>query len=206
MITIVDYGSGNVRAIANIYERLNIDYRIADSPNSLENSSKIILPGVGAFDQTIGHLHESGLEPVLQNLVLEKLVPVLGICVGMQIMGDSSEEGKKAGLGWIKGTVRKFDEYKLMDKPKIPHLGWNSVHAVNRLKLFEDIDEQKGFYFLHSYYFDPSDSENIMSQTVYGSKFASSIHKNNIYGVQFHPEKSHSNGIKLLKNFAELIC
>jgi imidazole glycerol-phosphate synthase subunit HisH len=170
----------------------------------LSSSNKIILPGVGAFDQTIGHLHESGLEPVLQKLVVEKSIPVLGICVGMQIMGDSSEEGKKNGLGWISGTVRKFDENKLMDKPKIPHLGWNSVHAVDQINLFEGIDIQKGFYFIHSYYFDPVDTENIMSITRYGDEFASAIHKSNIYGVQFHPEKSHSNGIKLLKNFAEL--
>lgn len=204
MITIVNYGSGNVRAIANIYERLNIDYRIADSPSSLESSSKIILPGVGAFDQTIGHLHESGIEPVLQNLVIEKSVPVLGICVGMQIMGDSSEEGKKNGLGWISGRVRKFDLYKLMNKPKIPHLGWNSVRAVNQINLFEGIDIQKGFYFIHSYYFDPVDTEHTMCVTTYGDEFASAIYKSNIYGVQFHPEKSHSNGIKLLKNFAEL--
>lgn len=204
MITIVDYGSGNIRAIANIYERLNIDFRIVNSPEALKNAEKLILPGVGAFDQTIGKLHDSGLEAVLHKLVLADKIPVLGICVGMQIMAESSEEGHKQGLDWIKGKVKKFDERELTHKPKIPHLGWNSVHAVNHEKLFNGINEQKGFYFLHSYYFDPEFDANIMSKTIYGSEFASAINDANIYGVQFHPEKSHSNGIKLLKNFAEL--
>jgi glutamine amidotransferase len=204
MITIINYGSGNVRAICNIYERLKIPFQIANTPKEVNDCERIILPGVGAFDETISMLDESGFRPVLDHQVLTNKIPVLGICVGMQILADKSEEGSLPGLGWIHGKVKKFDKNILLSKPKIPHLGWNSVKVTKSNTLFQNVDENQGFYFLHSYYFDCADPEDVMSTTFYGKDFTSSINHSNIYGVQFHPEKSHTNGINLLKNFANI--
>lgn len=204
MITIINYGSGNIRAIANIYERLNIPFKIANSPDAVTGAEKIILPGVGAFDETISMLDASGFRSVLDHEVLINQIPVLGICVGMQILAKKSEEGSLHGLGWIDGEVRKIDKALLKSKPKIPHLGWNSINVTKKSVLFEEVDEEQGFYFLHSYYFECADHKDIMSTTSYGKNFASSVNHKNIYGVQFHPEKSHHNGVNLLKNFANL--
>jgi glutamine amidotransferase len=204
MITIINYGSGNINAIGNIYDSLNIPFKIANNPSQVENSEKIILPGVGAFDETISMLDESGFRKILDEEVLSKKVPVIGICVGMQILAKSSEEGTLPGLGWIDGVVKKIDKSILMHKPKVPHLGWNSVNIKKDSKLLEGIDEEEGFYFLHSYYFECNNQNDILSTTNYGKEFSSAVNNNNIYGVQFHPEKSHHNGVKLLQNFAKL--
>jgi glutamine amidotransferase len=204
MITIINYGSGNISAIGNIYERLRVPFKIADSPSDVKGAEKIILPGVGAFDETISMLDESGFREVLDKEVLEKKVPALGICVGMQILGNKSEEGKLPGLGWINGEVKKIDKSLLSQKPKIPHLGWNSIEVVKKNSLYENVNPEDGFYFLHSYYFECFNDEDVLSRTFYGKNFASSVNNNNIYGVQFHPEKSHHNGIRLLENFAKL--
>ncbi|MGN6540263.1 MAG: imidazole glycerol phosphate synthase subunit HisH [Ginsengibacter sp.] len=204
MITIINYGSGNISAIGNIYDRLHIPFTVANTPSEVNGAEKIILPGVGAFDETISMLDESGFRKILDEKVLENKVPVLGICVGMQILSDKSEEGKLPGLGWINGQVQKFDKSLLTDKPKIPHLGWNSVAIKKATDLFNNVIDEDGFYFLHSYYLECSNAEDVMSETFYGKNFASSVNNNNIYGVQFHPEKSHHNGITLLENFAKL--
>ena len=204
MITIIDYGSGNIRAIANIYEKLNISYLIAKNPDDVIGAKKIFLPGVGAFDETISKLDEIGFRSVLDKEVLENKVPILGICVGMQILAETSEEGSLKGLGYIKGHVKKLDASKLDEKPKLPHLGWNSIEIKRKSSLFDNIDPQKGFYFLHTYYFKCSNNNDILSTTHYGNSFSSAINDNNIFGFQFHPEKSHSNGINLLHNFAKL--
>ncbi len=203
MIKIVNYGSGNIRAIGNIYDRLGILYDIADTPESLKNASKIILPGVGAFDETMGMLNKSGFRNVLDELVLLNHIPILGICVGMQILSEGSDEGDLEGLGWIKGRVKKIDKDLLPAKPKLPHLGWNSIKIKKYSKLLNSIDETTGFYFIHSYYFECFYPEDELTSTVYGKEFSSSINKENITGVQFHPEKSHLNGITLLKNFSQ---
>lgn len=204
MITIIDYGSGNIRAIGNIYDKLKIDYKIVKSPEEVIGAKKIFLPGVGAFDETISMLDKTGFRKVLDFEVLQNKVPIIGICVGMQILAESSEEGKLNGLGYIKGKVRKMDASLLSQKPKLPHLGWNSIEIMRQSDLLKNIDSELGFYFLHSYYFECENKENILATTNYGEPFASAINHNNVYGIQFHPEKSHHNGINLLHNFAKL--
>lgn len=204
MITIIDYGSGNIRAIGNIYDTLKIDYKIAKSPEEVFGAEKLFLPGVGAFDETISKLDQTGFRKVLDIEVLQNKVPIIGICVGMQILAESSEEGKLLGLGYIKGKVKRIDESLLNQKPKLPHLGWNSIDIMRQNDLLKNIDSILGFYFLHSYYFECENKEDILMTTTYGKSFASAINHDNVYGIQFHPEKSHHNGIKLLHNFANL--
>lgn len=204
MITIIDYGSGNIRAIANIYERLKVDYKIARTPEEVNGAKKIFLPGVGAFDETIAKLDSIGFRAVLDKEVLENKVPIIGICVGMQILAESSEEGSLQGLGYIKGRVKKIDATLLPQKPKLPHLGWNSIEIKRESPLLTDIDPLKGFYFLHSYYFECTHEEDILTCTHYGKEFSSAVNRENVFGIQFHPEKSHSNGVNLLHNFAKL--
>jgi len=204
MIGIINYGSGNVQAIANIYNRTNFQYKIIQDPEQLKNVDKLILPGVGDFDETIKVLDSSGLRNALNEEVLVKKKPVLGICVGMQILSNDSEEGTQKGLGWINGNVKKFDILKIKDKPFIPHMGWNNVVPQIKHDLFNKIDIELGFYFVHSYFFQPLSSDNILGTTFYGEEFTSAVFNDNIFGVQFHPEKSHSNGIQLLSNFASI--
>jgi len=204
MIGIIDYGSGNVQAIATIYKNLNINYQVITKPEDLGKADKLILPGVGAFDATMQQLIDSGLKDKLNELVLGKKVPILGICVGLQVMGYKSEEGNLPGLGWIAGKVSRFDENKIKFKPKLPHMGWNTINDVQNHKLFEGIDLDFGFYFVHSFYFECEEEQNILTTSNYGGEFTSSIYANHIFGTQFHPEKSHGNGVQLFKNFAEL--
>jgi len=205
MIVIVDYGSGNIRAIANIYDKLRIEYTITGSIAEIESADKLILPGVGAFDETILKLNANGFREILDRKVLNHKIPVLGICVGMQMLADSSEEGQLPGLGWIHGRVRKFDKTRIPNKPKIPHLGWNSINVEKISPIMQDIVCDEGFYFIHSYYFECDNTDDVLCTTEYGDyTFHSAINRANIYGVQFHPEKSQDNGIQLLKNFAEL--
>jgi glutamine amidotransferase len=207
MIGIIDYGSGNIQAIATIYKNLNIKYQVITKPEDLEKADKLVLPGVGAFDTTMQQLIDSGLKDKLNELVIDKKVPILGICVGLQVMGYGSDEGVLPGLGWIPGQVKKFDETKIELKPKLPHMGWNVINDTRNHHLFNGIDNDFGFYFVHSFYFECEIEENILTTSNYGGKFTSSIYANHIFGTQFHPEKSHRNGIQLLKNFFELeIC
>lgn len=204
MITIIDYGSGNINAIKNIYERLNITFELATTKEQIIKADHIILPGVGAYDETISTLHEKGFTEVLKKIVQKEKVPILGICVGMQMLADNSEEGTLNGLGWIHGKVKKFNKNHISHKPKIPHLGWNSIKIIRDCPIFKDIDPEIGFYFVHSYYYECDDLANVICETVYGRAFHSAVNYKNIYGVQFHPEKSHDNGIQLLRNFANL--
>jgi imidazole glycerol-phosphate synthase subunit HisH len=204
MIAIINYGLGNVQAFANIYKRLGIPAAIASNARELQNADRIILPGVGAFDWAMARLQQSGLRDKLRELVIEKRLPVLGICVGMQILADRSDEGNLPGLGWIKGEVKKFSEYAFGQKTRLPHMGWNDVIPKNGCRLFKELQSAARFYFLHSYYFSPESQEDVLSVTDYGGPYASSVGSENIFGVQFHPEKSHQWGIQLLKNFAEI--
>ena len=204
MIAIVNYGSGNIQAIQNIYTKLRIETFFATTPEDLASADKIILPGVGAFDEAMTHLNNSGMRDALDQFALVDKKPVLGICVGMQVMANSSDEGIMKGLGWFDATVRKFDESKIEFKPKLPHMGWNEIRAKQEHVILNNVDSEKGFYFIHSYYFDAHDAEDVFLETNYGSDFCSAVKRKNIFGFQFHPEKSHSNGINLFKNFAEL--
>ena len=204
MITIIDYGSGNIRAIGNIYDTLKIGYKIAKSPEEVMGAEKLFLPGVGAFDETISMLDKTGFREILDFEVMQNKIPIIGICVGMQILAESSEEGKLPGLSYIKGKVKKLDATLLNQNPKLPHLGWNSIEITRESSLLNNIDSELGFYFLHSYYFECKNQEDILTKTTYGQSFASAVNYNNIYGIQFHPEKSHHNGINLLHNFATL--
>lgn len=201
-ITIVDYGLGNIKAFVDIYKRLNISIHVASTIDTLKRATHLILPGVGAFDWAMSRLNSSGLRSTLDQLVLERGIPVLGVCVGMQMMALSSEEGTMAGLGWLDAEVVQFDREQL-DLPALPHMGWNDVHPQEASKLFRDITEPR-FYFLHTYYLSPNDPQRIIATCDYGAPFTAAVSQDHIYGTQFHPEKSHSWGIALLNNFALL--
>lgn len=204
MITLVNYGLGNIQAFVNIYKHLNIPVVIADSADELARADKIILPGVGAFDWAMTQLNESGMRECLDDLVMVQKRPVLGICVGMQMMARRSDEGRLAGLGWIDAEVRKFDETTFTQKTHLPHMGWNDVLPQRTDSLFKGMEASPRFYFLHSYYFLPHNPDDVLAITDYNGPFTSSVRSGNIFGTQFHPEKSHHWGIQLLKNFAEL--
>ncbi len=204
MITIVDYGLGNIQAFANIYKRLGIAARFAKSADDLAEASHIILPGVGAFDWAMSLLDASGMRATLDRLVLEERKPVLGICVGMQMMARSSEEGSAAGLGWFDAEVRRFDETRIQSRTHLPHMGWNDVVPHDASGLFRDLGNGARFYFLHSYYFAPNDPSDVLATADYGDRFACAVRRGNVHGLQCHPEKSHGWGTQLLKNFAEL--
>lgn len=204
MISIVDYGLGNLKAFANIYKRLNIDAEFVRTPEQLNSAKKIILPGVGAFDHAIEALNKSGMREKLDELVLIKKVPVIGICVGMQMLGKRSDEGKLEGLGWIDADIIKFDENLIKQKPQLPHMGWNDVHPIGNNLLFQELETNSIFYFLHSYYFLCKNPQDVIAKSEYGLEFTCAVNHENIFGVQFHPEKSHQYGIRLLKNFANL--
>lgn len=204
MITIIDYGLGNLRAFVNVYERLNIKTKIARIADDIKYASKIILPGVGAFDHAMSQLNSSGMRDELEIQVKQNKIPVMGICVGMQMLAKSSDEGILPGLGWIDGVVKVFDASTIPYKTRLPHMGWNSIRPVNGNALMTNFNDDSRFYFLHSYYFVTHNPEDVISTTEYGITYASAVNNENIYGIQFHPEKSHANGIQLLKNFAML--
>jgi imidazole glycerol-phosphate synthase subunit HisH len=204
MITIINYGLGNVQAFANLYKRLNIPAAIATTAPDFRGATKLILPGVGAFDHAMELLDASGMRETVDDLVLNRGMPVLGVCVGMQILARSSEEGKLPGLGWIDGRVRRFDEKTLRQPARLPHMGWNDVVPKSGARLFSGLEQDSRFYFLHSYYFDCASNDNVLATSEYGIAFGCAVQSKNIYGVQFHPEKSHDYGGRLLKNFAEL--
>lgn len=202
MIAIVDYKIGNVKAFANVYRSLDIPYVVAERPEQLVDASKIILPGVGAFDQTMRKLNASGMRKTLDELVLEKKIPVLGVCVGMQMLARHSDEGVEAGLGWIDAQVLKFQS-----TPKrplaIPHMGWNDVKPCQENALFEGLASGARFYFLHSYFLSANRAEDVLATSEYGEAFDCAVIQGNVMGVQFHPEKSHGWGTRLLQNFSD---
>ena len=204
MIGVIDYGLGNINAIFTVYKNLNIPVKIASTSSDLGNVRKLILPGVGSFDYAMEKLNKSGMRNTLDNLVQSDKIVILGICVGMQMLAKSSEEGNLPGLGWLNAEVKMFNKYVDNYELLIPHMGWNNITPKKESPLLTGLDNNSYFYFLHSYYFEAHDNTNIVSTTKYGFDFVSTINNENIYGVQFHPEKSHKSGIQLLINFSEL--
>jgi glutamine amidotransferase len=204
VITLVDYGLGNVQAFLNVYKRLNIEARTADSAELLREATHVILPGVGHFDHAMQRLEESGMRTTLEDLALRRRVPVLGVCVGMQILARSSAEGDMPGLGWIDAQVRAFKDTEASRLLPLPHMGWNDVRPVSGGGLFSQLEADARFYFLHSFYFEGANQDSTLAETSYGRTFSSAVRQANIYGVQFHPEKSHHFGTRLLQNFATL--
>lgn len=204
MIAIINYGLGNINAFVNVYKKLGIELKIALSANDLTGATKIILPGVGSFDYAMSRLNASGMRQTIDRMVLQEGIPVLGICVGMQMLARSSDEGILPGLGYIDGVVRKFDASKMTVKLNLPHMGWNDVTPLPGSKLFENLEDHPIFYFLHSYYFECNNPGDSIAKADYGIEFDCAVNHDNIYGVQFHPEKSHQYGIQLLRNFALL--
>ncbi|MCR5871128.1 MULTISPECIES: imidazole glycerol phosphate synthase subunit HisH [unclassified Sphingomonas] len=200
MITIVDYGLGNIGAFLNMYKRMNIPATAVSGAALLEKAERIILPGVGAFDHAMELLDASGMRPVLERKALEEKVPVVGICVGMQMLANSSEEGEGEGLGFIPGRVRRFQTNAL----PLPHMGWNDVVPREGEPLFAGFEEAPRFYFLHSYYFECADPADVAATANYGGDFGCVVRRDNVWGVQCHPEKSHHFGAALLRNFATL--
>lgn len=203
MICIVNYGVGNIKAFTNIFKILDIPHLIACSKEELKNVTKIILPGVGAFDYAMRRLEESGMRATLDHLVLEQKIPVLGVCVGLQILGLTSEEGSLNGLGWIKGHVKKFKFDEKYKNLPLPHMGWNSLVLHKDTPLTQNLPPNPRFYYLHSYYMECNEADCV-AKTEYGITFPSIINVQNIYGIQPHPEKSHENGIKIIQNFCNL--
>lgn len=204
MIHVVDYGLGNTQAFVNMYKRLGIEAVRAASGAELRGASKLILPGVGAFDHAMELLDASGMCQPLEWLVREDKVPVLGICVGMQLLAGSSDEGVSAGLGWVDGRVRSFAGNPASVALPMPHMGWNDVIPAAGSPLFKGLEEDARFYFLHSFYFECSDPASVAARADYGFQFHCAVQNGNVFGVQFHPEKSHHWGAALLKNFADL--
>ncbi|MDC0236210.1 imidazole glycerol phosphate synthase subunit HisH [Candidatus Pelagibacter sp.] len=205
MISIVDYGVGNVQAFLNLFSRLGIEARRADTSSILKESSHLVLPGVGHFDHAMNKLNNSGLREPLENLVIGSKIPLLGICVGMQMLANESEEGLLPGLGWISAEVRAFSNNKNSSQLPLPHMGWNNINIKKSILLSEKkINSLTEFYFLHSYYFDAFDKSIVTATSNYGLNFDSMVSYENIHGVQFHPEKSHKWGEELLKSFSKL--
>lgn len=202
MITIIDYGMGNLRSVQKAFERIQVAANITADVNEILNADKLVLPGVGHFTQGIGNLKLKGLLNALNEAVIEKKKPILGICLGMQLMTDYSEEGNCEGFGWVRAKTQRFTFNA--NGLKIPHMGWNNLSIKNSDSIFRGISSDNFFYFVHSYYVTCVNEVDVLSETSYGNKFVSSFNKDNIFGCQFHPEKSHDKGLQILKNFAEI--
>lgn len=204
MIVILDYGVGNIGSILNMLKKVGVDAMISSSVHDIEKADKIILPGIGAFDSGMSKLNEGGYVEVLNKKVLEEKTPILGICLGLQLMTKGSEEGVLKGLGWFDAETIKFKSPGSMQKLKVPFMGWNYVKVCKKSNLLKDMFEQPKFYLVHSYYVNAKDEQDVLTKTNYLTEYASALERDNIFGVQFHPEKSHKYGMKLLKNFSEL--
>jgi len=203
MITIIDYGVGNLASVLNILKRIKVEAEITSDKTRILNASKILLPGVGAFDTAVTKIQEYGLADVLNKKALEDKVPVLGICLGMQLLTKESEEGKLKGFGWIDAKTVRFS-FKPEQKLKVPHMGWNDVLPKRSSPLTRDFEPDSRFYFVHSYHVVANDPADVVMTTFYGYECHSVVQHENIYGAQFHPEKSHKFGMKLLSNFNDL--
>lgn len=209
MIAVIDYGLGNLGSIKNMLKKVGADSVITSDPDTIASAEKLILPGVGAFDNGMTNLHEKGLVELLNRKVLEEKTPILGVCLGMQLFTNRSEEGTLPGLGWIDGEVAKFrfDDHLAAAEGRsgrrftVPHMGWEYVQPQKQSRLWEGMFEESKFYFVHSYFVRCAREEDVLLTTTYGDDFVSAFERDNIIGVQFHPEKSHKYGMQLFRNF-----
>ncbi len=200
MITVVDYDIGNLAAVANMFKRIGVECEITSDVEKIRNATKLVLPGNGAFDACMKALRHTGLIPVLEEKVLQNLTPLLGICVGAQMLGHGSEEGVEKGLGWLDMVVKRFPSTLNL---KIPHMGWAEVEQTRpQDALVSGLEERARFYFVHSYYMQPANQRDVLLAAHYGIDFAAAVSSANIVGVQFHPEKSHRYGKQLLERFS----
>jgi glutamine amidotransferase len=202
MITIIDYKTGNLGSIQNILKRIGEESVVTSDKNVISGATKIILPGVGAFDTGMRNLNELDLVEILNRKALEEKIPVLGICLGMQLLSKGSEEGSLPGLGWIDGETVRF-RFQNSVEYKIPHMGWNFIRQHKPSRLLEGMYPDPRFYFVHSYYLRANDRIDVLTSTEYEIEFTSAVERGNVLGAQFHPEKSHKFGMKLLKNFID---
>lgn len=199
-VSLINYGVGNLGSVRNMFKRLGVHTEDIVAPEDLATASRVMLPGVGAFDHGMRALQEAGwVDAVRQHVAAGK--PLLGICLGMQLLLDSSDEGELPGFGFIPGRALKFQAQPGF---RVPHMGWNVANPTRQNSLFADLEEESRFYFVHSYYAAPEHEENTLARTPYGDEFASAIISENVYGTQFHPEKSHRFGMRLLENFSQL--
>lgn len=202
MIVIVDYGMGNVGSIKKMIEFVGGEAIISSKKEDIMNATKLILPGVGSFDHGMKNLNQNNIIRILNEKVIKNKTPILGICLGMQLMAKESEEGTEKGLGWIKAKVIKFEINN--SKLKIPHMGWNYIQIQKENDILKNIPQNPRYYFVHSYHMKCDEEKDILTKTKYDIEFTSSIQKNNIYGMQFHPEKSHKFGMKIIENFIKI--
>lgn len=202
MLVIIDYGVGNLNSIRNMLKKGGISALISGKAEDIANASKILLPGMGHFDNCMIKLNASGLMPTINKKVFGEKIPVLGICVGLQMLMASSEEGVQPGLNWVEGRTVRFQQQRMPEGLKIPNMGWHEVEVVKESPLMEGLEKGSRFYFAHSFHAEPVHAEDTLLCAHYGYRFAAALEKDNIAGVQFHPEKSHRFGLRLLKNFA----
>ena len=203
MIAILNYGLGNLASIKNMFKRIGVEAEITDNHDVIKNATKILLPGVGHFKQGMTNLKEGGFVELLQEEVVVNKKPILGICLGAQLMTKHSEEGDVDGLGWVDANTVKFDTQKLGRLP-VPHMGWSDVAFASDIELWKDVKEDPRFYFVHSYHFSFNNKEDVAATADYGYEFACAFKRGNVYGTQFHPEKSHKFGMKVFENFSKL--
>jgi glutamine amidotransferase len=202
LITIIDYKTGNLGSIQNILKRIGEDSIVTSDKDVIADAKKLILPGVGSFDTGMRNLNELDLTRVLNRKVIVEKIPVLGICLGMQLLSSGSEEGILPGLGWINAYTKRFNFVDTTEY-KIPHIGWNHIKIMKESRLLTDMYDDAHFYFVHSFYFKENDPDDILTSSNYEIEFTSAVERGNVLGVQFHPEKSHKFGMKLLKNFVD---
>ena len=199
-IVIIDYGMGNIGSIVNMFKYLGIDALVSSDKEIISSADKLILPGVGNFDRAVENINSLNLDDTIKEMALVKKVPFLGICLGMQLMCKESEEGKLVGLSLVDAVVKKFN-FPKDSNLKVPHMGWDYDDIQKESTIMNDLDNRSKFYFVHSYFVSCEDVSDVLTYTTYGKEFVSSFEKDNIIGVQFHPEKSHRYGISLFKNF-----
>ena len=204
MITIINYNAGNIKSIQNMLKRIGAKSIISSSAEEIAQADKLILPGVGSFDYGMKNLQQSGLIEILNEKVINNKTPILGSCLGAQLLGNNSEEGIEKGLGWIDMDIVKFDKSKMTEQLKIPHMSWNEVVVSKKSMLMEGLEDEARFYFVHTYHMQPKNENDVLTKSNYGYEFVSAVEKENIFGVQFHPEKSHKFGMRLLQNFVNL--